>query len=105
MIELLMTSPMPMVSNIWFWGKAFRARLMKNFCKKAPNRNITGTVIKIERKGSIWNSEKRKYVAYMPSIKRSPWAKLITRITPKIMVKPMPIRAYTPPINMPLTKA
>ena len=31
----------------------------------------------------------RKYVTYMPSIMKSPWAKLTTRMTPKISASPM----------------
>jgi len=34
----------------------------------------------------------------------SPWAKLMTRITPKMSVRPMPMSAYTPPIRMPLMR-
>ena len=40
----------------------------------------------------------------MPSISSSPWAKLITRMTPKMIVRPIPISAYTPPIRMPLIR-
>ena len=60
MIELLMTSPMPMVSRIWFWGNALRARLMNTFCRKAPKRNMNGMVMTIETKGSICRRLKRK---------------------------------------------
>ncbi len=44
------------------------------------------------------------YVRYIPTIRMSPWAKLITRITPKMSVRPMPMSAYTPPIRMPLMR-
>src|SRR5262249_57131384 len=37
-----------------------------------------------------------------PSIMKSPWAKLTTRMTPKISARPMLIRAYTPPTSRPV---
>ena len=39
----------------------------------------------------------------MPTIKKSPWAKLTIFITPQISVRPMAIREYINPINSPLT--
>src|ERR1035438_1850572 len=37
-------------------------------------------------------------------MRMSPWAKLMTRITPKMSVSPIPMRAYTPPMRMPLRR-
>ena len=87
------TSPIPMVSRIWFCGSASSTRLIKVLCNKAPSTNSAGMVITTERKGSMPKPRKRKKVTYIPTITRSPWAKLITRITPKIRVRPIPIRA------------
>ena len=39
----------------------------------------------------------------MPHTIMSPWAKLTTRITPKISVRPTAIRLYTPPNRSPLS--
>jgi hypothetical protein len=41
----------------------------------------------------------------MPSIRKSPWAKLMIFMTPKIRVRPRAISAKTPPISRPLTIA
>src|SRR5215471_9899091 len=41
----------------------------------------------------------------MPSIMKSPWAKLITRMTPKIRPSPTHIRPYTAPIRSPAVRA
>jgi hypothetical protein len=46
---------------------------------------------------------KSQYVVNMPSIMKEPWAKLMILITPKIKVRPMAVRLYTPPIRIPLT--
>jgi hypothetical protein len=40
----------------------------------------------------------------MEIIKNSPWAKLITRTTPKMRVSPILMRAYMPPRSNPLMK-
>src|SRR5208282_283102 len=41
----------------------------------------------------------------MPTIRKSPWAKLITRIEPKMMPSPTHISAYVPPTRMPALSA
>src|SRR5271165_6636576 len=41
----------------------------------------------------------------MPTIRKSPWAKLITRIEPKMMPSPTHIRAYVLPTRMPALSA
>ena len=82
-----------MVSRIWFCGKASRTRLMSERWRMAPSRKRTGIVTSTETKGSIPSSTKTQNVAYIPTITSSPWAKLITRITPKISVSPMPVSA------------
>src|SRR5581483_10468637 len=41
----------------------------------------------------------------MPSIRKSPWAKLITRIEPKMMPSPMHISAEALPTRMPAARA
>ena len=46
-----------------------------------------------ETNGSTPASLKRKKVTYMPTITRSPCAKLMTRMTPKMSVRPMPMSA------------
>src|SRR5881394_1369074 len=45
------------------------------------------------------------YVAYMPTIRNAPCAKLTMRITPKISAMPMPISAYSEPVRRPLSTA
>src|SRR4051812_22277343 len=93
---------MPMVSRIWFCGSASSTRLISVRCRTAPRRNSAGIVSTTERKGSIPARRKSQKVTYIPTITSSPCAKLITRITPKISVSPMPVSAYTPPIRIPL---
>ena len=82
-----------MVSKIWFCGSASRTWLISVRCSSAPSRKSAGMVRTTERNGSMPKPLKRKKVTYMPTITSSPWAKLMTRMTPKISVRPMPISA------------
>ena len=84
---------MPMVSRIWFCGRASSTRLISVRCSSAPSRNSAGMVNTTERNGSIPSSTKSQNVQYIPTITSSPCAKLITRMTPKISVSPMPVSA------------
>ena len=52
-----------------------------------------GMVTTSETYGSSPKAVKMTKVRYIPSMSRSPWAKLMTRITPKMMVSPIPTSA------------
>ena len=88
-----MIRPRPMVSRIWFCGSAPSTLSMKVRCSRAPKPKSTSITTGTPRKGSSPSSLKRKYVTYIPTMSRSPCAKLMTRITPKMSVSPMPTRA------------
>ena len=83
-----------MVSRIWFCGSASSIRLMNDLLEeRAPQEEERGGERASETYGSRPVFVKMNQVAYMPSMSRSPWAKLMTRITPKMIVRPMPMSA------------
>jgi len=45
------------------------------------------------KNGSSPVARKSQRVRYMPRARNSPWAKLITRMTPKTRLRPMPTMA------------
>lgn len=53
--------------------------------------------------GSIRQKCHNQKPAYILIINRAPWAKLITRMMPKMRLSPMAITAYSPPTRIPAT--
>jgi len=93
MAALDMASPRPMVSSIWFSGSAWSARPTTAAWSSAPHRNRAGATTTTDNRGSQPSRAKRIQARYMPIMTSSPWARLTTRITPKIRVRPMPTSA------------
>ena len=56
------------------------------------------------RYGSTPSRVARTQARYIPHTIMSPWAKLTTRMTPKISVRPTAMRLYTPPKSSPLSR-
>jgi hypothetical protein len=53
------------------------------------------------KRGSSLQSAYPQKLAYIPSIRNSPWAKFTMSITPKMSVSPTAMRAYTSPMSRP----
>ena len=58
-----------------------------------PPANMSGTHSTMDTNGSSFHSACAQKAPYMPSMTRSPWARLMIRMTPKTTVSPTPIMA------------
>ena len=58
-----------------------------------PPTNMSGTQIAMDTNGSSFHSACAQNAPYMPSMTRSPCARLMMRMTPKTTVSPTPIMA------------
>lgn len=95
----------PTVAKIWMCASADSSGWMISRCITAPSTNSSSTTSGTATYGCrpIWWAQSQ--AAYMPTIRNSPWAKLTTRTTPKIRVRPMLMMAYAPPSSRPLASS
>ena len=87
-------SSKPTVSTIGLFSSPLRStgRIRIQYTT-TPNKARAGTVTIQLKYGLIPVATTSPYAAYMPSITNSPCARLSTRMTPKIMVRPVEMSA------------
>jgi hypothetical protein len=68
----------------------------------APRAKNSGTIIKRLKYGSNPKKWQKKKAPYIASMTKSPWAKLINPMRPKIIERPKAMSAYTIPVKNPV---